>query len=132
VLFSILKAQNIFIPGLILKTSMVVGGLGVKTQSSAEEVARMTLKCLNEHVPRDIGGIVFLSGGESDEDATMNLNAMHKNGPLSWPLTFSYSRALQRLALASWAKDPDDVAGAQKLLLEAAEKNSRASVGEYK
>jgi len=91
----------------------------------------MTLKCLKEHVPADIGGIVFLSGGQDDREAIINLNTMHKNDPLPWPLTFSYGRAIQNPALQSWAKNPEDVTGAQNSLLEAAKNNSMASIGKY-
>ena len=132
IVFSQLKLADIFIPGIILKTSMVIAGNKFSKQSTPEEVAEMTIKCLKEHVPVDIGGIVFLSGGQSDEQATLNLNAMHKNKKLPWPLTFSYGRAIQNGALVSWAKNPNDVSGAQKLLVEAAKKNSLASVGKYK
>jgi fructose-bisphosphate aldolase class I len=132
IVFSILKSAGIFIPGIILKTSMVIAGKSSQKQSTPEEVAEMTLKCLKEHVPVDIGGIVFLSGGQEDEQATLNLNAMHKKGKLPWSLTFSYGRAIQNPALKSWAKNPVDVIGAQKLLAEAAKRNSLASVGKYK
>lgn len=131
ILFSELKNADVFLPGLILKTSMVIPGKNAP-KASPEDVARMTLKCLREHVPAFIGGIVFLSGGQEDIDATMNLNAMHKESPLPWPLTFSYARAIQNPALQAWAKNPNDVAGAQALLLEAAKNNSLASVGQYK
>lgn len=130
--FSELKRADVFIPGMILKTSMVISGKTSRDKPSSEKVAEMTLKCLKEHVPSDIGGIVFLSGGQSDEDAILNLNAMHKVGKLPWPLTFSYGRAIQNSALVSWAKNPSDVIGAQKLLLTAAKANSLASVGKYK
>ncbi len=129
--FSELKNLNVFIPGVILKTSMVLSGKDAKNKASIEKVAEMTIKCLKEHVPRDIGGIVFLSGGQTDEEATVNLNAMHKMGTLPWPLTFSYGRAIQNEALQSWAKDPGSVAHAQTLLLEKAKANSLASIGEY-
>lgn len=131
-LFSEFQKMNIFIPGIILKTSMVISGKNAKEKISAEKIAQMTLKCLKEYVPADIGGIVFLSGGQTDEEATMNLNAMHKMGVLPWPLTFSYARAIQNPALKSWAKSPADAAGAQALLVERAKANSLASVGEYK
>lgn len=130
-LFSELQNLNIFIPGIILKTSMVISGKDAKEQASAEKIAQMTLKCLKENVPADIGGIVFLSGGQSDEDATMNLNAMHSMSNLPWPLTFSYSRAIQNSALQSWAKNPGDVVGAQAILVERAKANSLASIGKY-
>jgi fructose-bisphosphate aldolase class I len=132
IVFSTLKLAGVFIPGIILKTSMVIAGKSFSRQSTPEEVAEMTLKCLKENVPSGIGGIVFLSGGQEDEQATQNLNAMHIKGELPWPLTFSYGRAIQNPALKSWAKNPADVALAQKLLVEAAERNSLASVGKYK
>jgi len=131
IVFAELLKQNVFIPGIILKTSMVISGKEAKVQSSAEDVAKMTIKCLEEHVPTHIGGIVFLSGGESDEEAEMNLNAMHQMGRLPWPLTFSYGRAIQNPALNYWAENPNDVAHAQALLLEAAKNNSEASIGKF-
>lgn len=132
IIFTELIKLNVFIPGVILKTSMVLAGKNAKEKSSPEVIAKMTIKCLEEHVPGFIGGIVFLSGGEEDEDATVNLNAMHKVGPLPWPLTFSYGRAIQNPALQSWAKNPTDISAAQTLLLGAAKNNSEASVGKYK
>jgi fructose-bisphosphate aldolase class I len=111
---------------------MVISGKDVKEKFSTESVAKMTLKCLEEHVPKHIGGIVFLSGGQSDEDSILNLNAMHQMGPLPWPLTFSYGRAIQNSALQSWAENPNDVLTAQALLLAAAKNNSEASTGKYK
>lgn len=86
--FTELKSLGVFIPGIILKTSMVIAGKDFPKQSTPKEVAEMTLKCLKEHVPQDIGAIVFLSGGEGDKEATENLNEMHKEGSLPWPLTF--------------------------------------------
>jgi fructose-bisphosphate aldolase, class I len=132
VLFAELQNSNIFIPGVILKTNMVLAGVDAKEKSSAENIARMTVKCLKEHVPAHIGGIVFLSGGQSDEEATINLNTMHKIGPLPWSLTFSFSRALQNSVLQSWAKNPQDITTAQALLLSNAKNDSKASVGQYK
>ncbi len=129
--FSKLKSAGVFSRGMILKTSMILSGKDSKEKSSPEKVANMTLKCLKERVPADIGGIVFLSGGQSDENAILNLNAMHKNKSLPWPLTFSYGRAIQNKALESWAKNPKDIASTQKLLLKAAENNSLASAGKY-
>ncbi len=131
IIFLELDKMNVFIPGMILKTSMVTSGKDAKVQAPAEDVAWMTLKCLKEHVPANIGGIVFLSGGQSDKGAMLNLNAMHKNDPLPWPLTFSYGRAIQNGALESWAKNPEDIKTAQNLLLEAAKNNSLASIGKY-
>ena len=132
IVFKTLTAKNIFIPGMILKTSMVISGKEAVTQSQANDVAKMTTKCLLEHVPKEVGGIVFLSGGQSDEEATQNLNAMNDYSPLPWPLTFSYGRAIQNKALMSWAKNPSDISTAQKLLLASAKVNSLARMGEYK
>lgn len=132
VIFFKFKSLNVFIPGLILKTSMVLPGNNSKIAIYDEEIAKMTVSCLKENVPADIGGIVFLSGGQSEEEAAQHLNIMHKMGPLPWLLTFSYSRAIQNPALKSWAQNPKDTATAQSLLLAAAKNNSQASIGEYK
>ena len=118
IIFSELQSADVFIPGMILKTSMVISGKEVIKRAQPKEVAEMTLKCLKEHVPDDIGGIVFLSGGQSDEEATLNLNAMHQIGSLPWSLTFSYGRAIQNPAFSAWAKNYGDITTAQKLLLE--------------
>ena len=132
ILFSKLQDLRVFIPGVILKTSMVIPGKEAKIRVSSEKIAEMTIKCLKEHASKDIGGIVFLSGGQSDKEATLNLNAMHQIPELSWPLTFSYGRAIQNEALQSWAQNPNDISGAQTFLVERAKANSLASVGEYK
>ena len=132
ILFAELSDLDVYIPGVILKTSMVIPGKNSGEKVSDEEVARLTLKCLKEHVPENIGGIVFLSGGMGDEEATLRLNAMKKIGELPWPLTFSYGRAIQNAALEHWVKNPSDISGAQKLLLEKARVNSLASKGQYK
>jgi len=131
IIFKTLIAKNIFIPGIILKTSMVISGKEAKVQSKADDVAKMTIKCLMEHVPKEIGGIVFLSGGQGDDEATKNLNAMHRYEPLPWTLTFSYGRAIQNKALLSWAKNPLNVSTSQDLLLAAAKVNSLARMGKY-
>lgn len=131
IIFSELNSKGVFIPGIILKTSMVMAGKEAVLGSKPIEVAKATVTCLKESVPEDIGGIVFLSGGQSDEEATLNLNAMSKVGELSWPLTFSYGRAIQNPALKSWAVNPNDFVLAQKLLLERARANSLARLGKY-
>lgn len=131
IIFEELQKFDIFIPGVILKTSMVLSGKEAEEKVKPEEVAKMTVKCLREHVPGHIGGIVFLSGGQSDEEATVHLNLMHQMGSLPWPLTFSYSRAIQNQALEHWAKNPADIIGTQKILLDRAKANSLASIGKY-
>lgn len=132
VVFSELSTQRVFLPGLILKTSMVLPGKDVDVTVYTSDVAKMTVRCLKEKVPLEIGGIVFLSGGQKEEEATVRLNAMHNLGPLPWPLTFSYSRAIQNPVLKHWAENPEDVKGAQALLIGSARNNSLASVGQYK
>lgn len=130
VLFIRLAQQNIFMPGLLLKTGMVVPGDKVE-KATPEEVRDATLRCLGDYVPKNIGGVVLLSGGLDEESATIYLNALHNTGDLPWPLTFSYGRAIQNPALTLWAKDMSGVGEAQKALLERAQANSKASVGEY-
>ena len=132
IVFDELKSAGVFLPGIILKTSMVLSGKDAQNRASVKDVAKMTIKCLKENVPKEVGGIVFLSGGQSDEEASLHLDTMSKLGGLPWHLTFSYGRAIQNLALQSWAKNPEDVASAQRLLLESAKRNSLASVGKYK
>ncbi len=130
-LFKILKEKNIFTPGLILKTSMVISGKDCPVQATKEQIAEMTIKCLKENVPSDIGGIVFLSGGQTEAQACENLRTMHQIYPeLPWPLSFSYGRAIQYPALKAWAANMDDVAGAQALLLENARNNANANLGQ--
>ncbi len=132
IVFKTLKEKNVFIPGMILKTSMILSGKDAAVKFEARDIADMTIQCLEEHVPKEIGGIVFLSGGQGDEEAAENLNAMSALAPLPWPLTFSYGRAIQNKALISWAKNPADVKTAQELLKEAAKANSLARIGKYK
>ncbi len=129
IVFNELKSAGVYIPGIILKPSMVISGNTCEKQSTTQEVAEWTLKCLKENVPADIGGVVFLSGGQSATQATDNLRAMHQMGELPWPLSFSYGRAIQKPALETWAKDQNNVAGAQEALLEMAKNNSDAVMG---
>lgn len=128
-LFTALKNKNVYMPGLILKTSMVISGSKCPEQATKEEIAEFTLKCLKENVPNDIGGIVFLSGGQTSEKATENLRTMHQMGELPWPLSFSYGRAIQSPALKIWAADQKNIAQAQEALLKMAQNNSNAILG---
>ena len=129
IVFEEIRNAEVFIPGLILKTSMVIAGLEAKEQASVAEVAEKTVAVLKSKVPTDIGGIVFLSGGQADDIATAHLQEMHAHGDLPWPLTFSYSRAIQNDALKLYAKG--DVEGARVALLGRARNNSLASIGAY-
>ncbi len=131
IVFAEFSARNIFLPGVILKNSMIISGKEAANRATPEQVAEMTVKCLKEHVPSDLGAIVFLSGGQSEEESTVHLNLMHKMGPLPWNLTFSYSRALQNSVLKHWAENPEDISGAQDIFIKAAQANSLATLGQY-
>ena len=104
-LFDALYLFDVHLEGTILKASMVVSGKDCEEQASVDEVAEATLICLRSAVPAILTGIVFLSGGQSDEDATAHLNAMNQMGPNPWPLSFSYGRAMQTAALQIWSED---------------------------
>ncbi|SEL71738.1 fructose-bisphosphate aldolase [Pseudoxanthomonas sp. GM95] len=131
-LFAALHDQGVLLEGTILKASMVVSGKACDEQADVEEVADSTLMCLKSTVPAILPGIVFLSGGQSDEDATAHLDAMNRSGNLPWPLSFSYGRAMQQTALAHWAKDLDgNFAKAQSIVLERAKENGLAAQGKW-
>jgi fructose-bisphosphate aldolase class I len=119
--------------GTILKASMVLSGKDCVEQADVEEVAESTILCLKSAVPAVLPGIVFLSGGQSDEDATAHLNAMNRLGPHPWPLSFSYGRAMQQAALHLWAQDlQGNFAAAQKIVVERARDNGLAALGQWK
>ena len=131
-LFAALYEQNVLLEGTILKASMVVPGKGCDEQASVEEVAESTLMCLKSAVPAILPGIVFLSGGQSDEDATAHLDAMNRMGPNPWPLSFSYGRAMQQAALKLWSQDMvDNYAKAQQTVFERAKANGLAALGQW-
>jgi fructose-bisphosphate aldolase, class I len=131
-LFAALRAHNVSLEHTILKASMVVPGKDSPRQASVEEVAEMTVKCLKRAVPAALPGVVFLSGGQSDEAATAHLNAMAQMPGLPWPLTFSYSRALQNPALKTWRGQAGNVAAAQRAFYHRARMNSLAAQGKYR
>jgi fructose-bisphosphate aldolase class I len=110
---------------------MVLSGYSASEQASHDEVAEHTLRCLRRHVPAAVPGIVFLSGGQTDEDATANLNAMNARGPHPWELSFSYGRALQAPALKAWVGDAAKVEAAQKAFYRRAKFNGAARSGSY-
>jgi fructose-bisphosphate aldolase class I len=131
-LFASLYEHNVMLEGTILKASMVLPGTTSGETAPAEEVAAATLQCLKSTVPATLPGIVFLSGGQSDEDATAHLNAMNQMGPNPWPLSFSYGRAMQQAALKLWSEDiVNNVAAAQKTVYERARDNGLAALGEW-
>ena len=131
-LFAALYDHNVMLEGTILKASMVVSGKSCPDQAGVDEVAEMTVQCLRSTVPATLPGIVFLSGGQSDADATAHLNAMNQMGALPWPLSFSYGRAMQTAALKLWSADlTGKVAEAQQTVLARARDNGLAALGQW-
>jgi fructose-bisphosphate aldolase class I len=131
-LFQHLYEQDVLLEGTILKASMVVPGDKCAEQVDVEEVAEATVGCLMNCVPASLAGIVFLSGGQTELQATEHLNAMNQLGPLPWPLSFSYGRALQESALKVWGSSPENnVSAAQQELSHRARMNGMATMGEY-
>lgn len=129
-LFYELKKLNIDLAGTILKTSMVVAGSEAE-KASPKEVAEATVRTLNHTVPEELGGVVFLSGGQGPDEATENLNAIAKLGPHPWPVTFSYARALQNTTLQIWKGDDTNIEAAQAEFITRLENNSKASLGKF-
>jgi len=129
--FTELHDQRIQLEGMLLKPNMVLSGYESSEQASVDEVAEMTLRCLYRHVPAAVPGIVFLSGGQSDEDATAHLSAMNERGPHPWELSFSYGRALQAPALKAWRGDGANVEAAQRAYYQRARLNGAARSGSY-
>ena len=126
--FQRVDAHQVALAGLILKTNMATAGEDNPNQASSEEVAKATLEMLLKSVPKELPGVVFLSGGQSPEDATANLNAINKiGGP--WQLSYSYARALQGEAMEIWAGKEENVPAAQKAFLERSQKVSLARQG---
>ncbi len=125
--FDQLNEHNVSLQGIVLKPNMILSGYECSYQASIEEVAEKTVNCLSAHVPSEVPGIAFLSGGQSDEDATLHLNEMNKY-ETDWNLTFSYGRALQQSALKVWSGKKDNASIAQKTLIERARANSLASI----
>jgi fructose-bisphosphate aldolase class I len=131
-LFGALYEHNVMLEGTILKASMVISGKDCAEQASVDDVADATIRCLESAVPALLPGIVFLSGGQSDEAATAHLNAMNQKGPHPWPLSFSYGRAMQQAALKLWAADMrGNFAAAQKIVAQRARENGLAALGRW-
>ncbi len=129
--FTELRDQRVHPEGMLLKPNMVLSGYDNSRQASHEQVGEETIRCFRRHVPSAVPGIVFLSGGQSDEDATANLNAMNAMGPHPWQLSFSYGRALQAPALKAWGGKEDNVEAAQRAYYHRAKMNSAARTGMY-
>jgi fructose-bisphosphate aldolase class I len=129
--FAALSEHRVVLEQMLLKTGMVLSGKDCPQQAGVAEVAAATVRCLRRVVPVAVPGIVFLSGGQTDEDATERLNAICKAGELPWTLTFSYGRALQAPALKTWKGSSANVAAAQAALHHRAKCNSLAVQGKY-
>jgi fructose-bisphosphate aldolase, class I len=128
--FDALDSARVDLEGILLKPNMVISGKGSPVQASSEEIAEQTIDCFLRHVPAAVSGIVFLSGGQSEVQATENLNAINQiGGP--WPLSFSYGRALQASALAAWGGDPANAEAGQAAYAHRARMNALAVAGEW-
>jgi fructose-bisphosphate aldolase class I len=129
--FAELDAHRVVFDGMLLKPNMVIPGMKCPKQAGVQQVAEATLRCLRRYVPAAVPGIVFLSGGQSAEDATDHLNAMNAMGPQPWQVSFSYGRALQAPVLAAWKGQESNVAAAQTALLKRSQLNGLARDGQY-
>jgi fructose-bisphosphate aldolase class I len=130
IVFAELDRQGVALEGMLLKPNMVISGKQCATQATSEQVAELTIDCFLRHVPAMVPGIVFLSGGQSEVEATENLNAVNRlGGP--WPLSFSYGRALQASALTAWGGEPANVEAAQSAFLHRARMNALAAAGDW-
>jgi fructose-bisphosphate aldolase, class I len=129
--FNELFSQRIVYQGMLLKPNMVISGKECPEQASPEEVAKATIRCFETVVPAAVPGIVFLSGGQGDEEATANLNAMNALGSHPWQLSFSYGRALQAPSLKAWGGSEANVEAGQAALAHRARMNGAARDGSY-
>ena len=130
--FTHLFAARVAFEGMVLKPNMVISGKKCAQQASPEAVAEATVRTLKRQVPSAVAGIAFLSGGQSPTAATLHLSLMHAAGPLPWPMTFSYGRALQEDALQAWSGQETKFADGQQAFAKRAKLNGMASVGAYK
>jgi fructose-bisphosphate aldolase class I len=126
-----LDAHRVLFEGMLLKPNMVIPGLKCEHQESPERIAEATIRCMSRYVPAAVPGLLFLSGGQSAEDATANLNAMNMLGPHPWEVSFSYGRALQAPVLEVWRGEESNVEMAQKTLLKRSMLNGQARDGKY-
>ena len=129
--FDRLLAQRVCLEGIVLKPNMVISGAKAANRATPAQVAVATLRCLKRHVPSAVPGIAFLSGGQSEAEATLHLDLMNRSGPLPWPLSFSYGRALQASTLSAWRGAAASVATAQREFLKRARLNGLATLGRY-
>lgn len=130
--FKELRLAGVDLSGMLLKPNMVTSGLRSRERASVEEVARRTVDTLRQFVPAAVPGVAFLSGGQSDEEATAHLSAMNQTPDLPWALTFSYGRALQTAALVAWNGEDENVPAAQAAFTHRAKMNALAALGQYR
>jgi fructose-bisphosphate aldolase class I len=130
ILFQTMRAFRVHLPGAILKTSMVLPGKDSGVAINYDDVAERTVRVLHEHVPHELGGVVFLSGGQKPRDAFINLNRIAQRGPHPWGVTFSYSRALQDPVLKAWAKERNAINEVQTIFKRQLDIAAKASKGE--
>jgi fructose-bisphosphate aldolase class I len=129
--FDALFLQRVHLEGMVLKPNMVIAGKKCKTQAPPQQVADATLRCLRRHVPAAVPGIAFLSGGQSEADATLHLSLMNRAGASPWQLSFSYGRALQQSTLDAWRGEAGNAAAGQRAFLRRARLNGLARNGGY-
>ena len=129
--FEELILHKVDLKGIILKPNMILAGNKHKNKSSSEEVAKLTLKCLKNSVPAEVPGIAFLSGGQSEIEATENLNLINKHNNTNFILSYSYGRALQQSALKFWSKNIHNIEGTQKVFNHRAKMNTLAAQGKW-
>tara|TARA_B100002019_G_scaffold63723_3_gene54666 strand:- start:773 stop:1780 length:1008 start_codon:yes stop_codon:yes gene_type:complete len=130
IVFEHLNFLDVYLEGIILKPSMVIEGVNCPKKNDSKMIASSTIKCLSENVPQEVPGIAFLSGGQSDDDATNNLNEMNiQSKDNNWKLTFSYGRALQQAAMTFWGGKDENIESAKKIVTERAKVNSLAAAG---
>ena len=129
--FEELIMHKVDLKGIILKPNMILPGNKSKDKISNEEIAKLTLKCLRNSVPSEVPGIAFLSGGQSEIEATENLNLINKYNDTSFIMSYSYGRALQQSALKFWSKDVQNIEGTQKIFNHRAKMNTLAAQGKW-
>jgi fructose-bisphosphate aldolase class I len=129
--FNELVIQKVSLKGVILKPNMIVPGFKSSKKVTSEEIAEKTLDCLKKNVPKDVPGIAFLSGGQSEQEATKNLDAINKINNTNFLITYSYGRALQQSALKTWAKEMSNIKAVHDVFNHRAKMNGLASKGEW-
>ena len=129
--FEELILHKVDLKGIILKPNMILAGNNCKDKIQSDEVAKLTLECLKNSVPHEVPGIAFLSGGQSEIEATENLNLINKHNNTSFVISYSYGRALQQSALKFWSKDIQNIEGTQKIFNHRAKMNTLAAKGKW-